>query len=594
MTTGLGGGTMIDELYVLLGARMDTKTVRAWERRLDATRRKMDAMGGSMMRWGAAGAAAVGVIGNSVYQFEKKINAVNSVLATATDEQKRRIRELARELGATTQFTAPQAAEAAFELAKAGFNPEEIIEALPNVLNLAAAGDLTMADAAKVAVSNLRGFGEEVTELTNIMDMLAVSAASANTDILQLGLGAIPKVAPLVRQLGGDIAPMMAMLARIQDAGIDPSIAGTQMRQIMLRLLGLAGFGEQAKKMMSPEEAESIELAPNKAKKTLAAMGVAPDELRAYMDKGDIVGALRLLIDRGMTKDTAFMQGLFETRSIATLGALTGSMYGDRSILSLIDNLENSGGAAQRMADTRMEGIVGEILRLISALGEVQLALGDAGVTATIDKFSKKVRELIEWFKSLDEGTQSVIAHTISLLPLLIGVGLAFKAIAFALGGLSFLIAAGPAVAGAIGFIIKAGALIIGLIQGIGTIFGILAAVFTLPAWGVVALISAALAALAAGIWYFWEEIVAIWNKVTSWLPDFITGEGDANTSTDPMANAMTGSGARIINDNKSVKIEVNPPPGANEAEIARLTLLEFQKNVLTTTAEDVDDGTIP
>ena len=262
------GGTMLDELYVLLGTRMDLKGLQAFERRIDATRRRMDAVGGQMMRWGATGAAAVGLIGNAVYQFEKKINAVNSVLRNATDEQKRRIKELTRELGATTQFTAPQAADAAFELAKAGFSPDEILDALPNVLNLAAAGDLGMAEAAKISVANLRGFKREVGELTDIMDMLAVASTSANTTIRELGLEALPNVAPIVAQMGGDIAPMMAMLARAQDAGIAASKTGVQMRQIMLRLITLAGFSERTKKMARPGELEGIDLAPSKAQKT--------------------------------------------------------------------------------------------------------------------------------------------------------------------------------------------------------------------------------------------------------------------------------------------------------------------------------------
>ena len=554
-----GGGNILDELFVLLGAKLDTRNIKKWEAHLDATKRKMDTMGNSMMKWGAAGAAAVGVIGNSVYQFEKKINAVNSVLAKATSQQKQQIRELTKELGATTQFTAPQAADAAFELAKAGFSPAEIMNALPEVLNLAAAGDLTMAEAAKISVAGLRGFGLEVDKLAGYMDKLAVASTSANTTIQDLGGQALPSVAPLIAQMGGEIAPVMAMLARAQDAGIDPSKAGTQMRQIILRLIGLAGFNEQVKKMAQPGELDGIDLAPSKSQKTLSAIGISQKELRKYIDEGDILGAMRLLIDRGITKDLALSAGLFDARSIAVFNAIAGQMYGDRGVMSLTGDLNNSGGAAGRMAEERMKGLPGAILTMQSALEGLRLQLGEMGITERIIQFTDAVKALTAGFKDLDPATQSIIAHTIGLAPLLLGVGLAFKAIAFALGGLA-------------GFL----------------------AILTSPVWGTIALITAAIAALAAGIWYFWEEIVAIWNKVTSFIPDFFTGGFGAGArphATDPMANAIQGGPWGNTTDNRSLKVEVYPPEGADANEVARLTVQEIQRNVYTDVAENADDG---
>lgn len=585
----MAGGTMIDELFVLLGAKIDTRNITKWERRLDATKRKMDTMGGSMMRWGAAGAAAVGLIGNAVYDFEKKINAVNSVLTGATARQKQQIRELARELGATTQFTAGQSADAAFELAKAGFSPEEILASLPNVLSLAAAGDLTMADAANVAVANLRGFGREATELSNIMDMLAVAATKANTNIKDLGLQAAPSVAPLVAQLGGEIAPMYAMLARIQDAGIDPSKAGTQMRQIILRLVGLAGFGAEAQKMAQPGEMEGIDLAPTKSQKTLAALGIQQGELRKYIDSGDIVGAIRLLIDRGVTKDLALSAGLFDARSITVFNAIASQMYGERGILGLTGDLEKSGGAAQQMAETRMEGLPGAILTMTSALGDLQIQLGEMGITERIIQFTDKIKELIAWFKTLDEGTQSIIAHTIGLAPLLLGVGLAFKVIAFALGGIMpFLTIASAIVVG-----IAAVGKWIAAFVAFAKMVGIVAAVLTLPAWGLAAAIGATLGALAAGIWYFWDEITAIWRKITAYIPDWITGGGGDYMQQSAGTVIRHGPWANTTQDNRNIKIEVNPPEGVDANEVARLTVQEIQRNAYADVAENADDGTI-
>ena len=250
------------------------------------------------------------------------------------------------------------------------------------------------------------------------------------------------------------------------------------------------------------------------------------------------------------------------------------------------------------MAETRMEGIVGEILRLISALGELQLALGDAGITARIISFAQTIRDLVAAFKELDPETQSFIAHLIGLAPLLMLIGGALKFLAFTLGGLMILVKWSVAIAGAIAFIVKVGALLGGIIMGIGTIFGILAAVFTLPAWGLVAIITAALTGLAAGVWYFWENIVEIWNKAKAWLPDFFSDGGSAaGQAIDPMmaATGLTIPGGKTItvNDNKNIKVEVHPKEGMDAQEIAKFTIQEIRRGELTTIAEDSDDGVL-
>src|SRR5690625_3127631 len=109
--------------------------------------------------------------------------------------------ELARELGATTQFSASQAADAMSFLSMAGFDVNQTMTAMPAVLNLAAAAQLDMAQSADIASNIMAGFNMDASELSGAVDVLAKSFTSSNTDLSQLG-EAMKMVGPVASGFG--------------------------------------------------------------------------------------------------------------------------------------------------------------------------------------------------------------------------------------------------------------------------------------------------------------------------------------------------------------------------------------------------------
>ncbi|HUW00730.1 MAG TPA: phage tail tape measure protein [Acidimicrobiales bacterium] len=147
----------------------------------------------------------------------------------ATGVEFESLNDLAKELGRTTQFSASQAADAMGFLAMAGFEANEILGALPGTLNLAAAGNLELAQAADIVTNILTGYGKEVGELGAANDALVQTFTSSNTSLAQLG-EAFKFVAPVAASAGLDFNEVTAALGLLGNAGIQASMAGTTLR----------------------------------------------------------------------------------------------------------------------------------------------------------------------------------------------------------------------------------------------------------------------------------------------------------------------------------------------------------------------------
>ena len=116
-------------------------------------------------------------------QFEKTVTEAAVIAGGGFDE----LKEKARQLGATTAFTATQAAEAEIVLSRAGFTLSETLEGLPTILNLAGANSIALAEAADLTAQALRIFNFETSEAERVADIFTVTARNANTDLLALG-----------------------------------------------------------------------------------------------------------------------------------------------------------------------------------------------------------------------------------------------------------------------------------------------------------------------------------------------------------------------------------------------------------------------
>ena len=138
-------------------------------------------------------------------------------------------------MGATTVFSASQAAEAMSYFALAGFDTQQIMDALGPTLNLAAAGQIEIAEAADIAAKIMSGMGISADNLGNAIDVMAKAMTTANTDLTMLG-DAFKFVGPMAKTAGVSLEEITAAIQLLSNAGIQGEMAGTTLRGMLLSL----------------------------------------------------------------------------------------------------------------------------------------------------------------------------------------------------------------------------------------------------------------------------------------------------------------------------------------------------------------------
>jgi len=176
------------------------------------------------------GAAAI----NSAADFEQSLNIMQQV-SGATADQMGALQAQALEMGAVTSFSAGEAAAAQLELAKAGLEPMEVMAALPGVLDMAAAGDMNVAQAATIAANAVNMFGLEAGDTTDVANMLAAAANASSSDITDLAAG-MQMAGSVFAANGQTIDDLNIGLALLSNNGIAGSDAGTSLKTAMMRL----------------------------------------------------------------------------------------------------------------------------------------------------------------------------------------------------------------------------------------------------------------------------------------------------------------------------------------------------------------------
>ena len=290
---------------------------------------------------------AVGALSaKSFLSFERGMNKVAAV-SGATEAEMAELTAIAKDLGATTSFSAAQAAEGLGFLAQAGFDATEAGRALPGVLQLAAAGGIQLAEAADIATNVLAGYGLEVDQLARVNDVLAKASISTNTNVQQLGesfkfSGAVASSAGISFEEAG------AAMALMGNAGIQAEMAGTSLQQAIFRLV--KPTNEAAGVM------EKLGIHGTDAHGRLLPLDQIVEQLEPHFE------------------NTAAMATIFGSRAIKGMGALVAE--GSDKLRALTTELEHAGGTAQEVADKKLAGLTGAWTRLQSATEGVLIEIG--------------------------------------------------------------------------------------------------------------------------------------------------------------------------------------------------------------------------
>lgn len=277
-------------------------------------------------------------------EFERSMSAVQAVVQT-TSEQFELMERRARDLGATTRFSAQEAAEGMRFLGQAGFTATEVVDAIGPSLNLAAAGALELSVAADIASNVMSGFGLTAGEVARISDVLAQTAASSNTSVQQLG-EAMSFVAPVSAAAGISLEETAAAMGVLGNAGIQASRAGTGLRGIIA----------------------SLEAPTNRAKAALGRLGV---EVSRNEDGSiNLTKTMSELNEAGLDVASAF--DIF--RRVAAPAAIAISKNTDE-MEKLTKGALEAEGAAERMAKIMEDNLGGALIALKSAISEAFIAL---------------------------------------------------------------------------------------------------------------------------------------------------------------------------------------------------------------------------
>ena len=288
-------------------------------------------------------------------EFEHAVAEVKSILIDLTDKTIQPLIDQAKLLGETTVFTAHEAAQAMAFLARAGFEVDEVMKAVPSTLDLAAAGNLGLAEAADITAQVLRGMGLDASETSRVADVLALTSARTNTTVSQLG-HAFAYAGPTAAALGITLEETAAMLGMLSNAGIQADRSGTGLKNIMAEL------------------AAEIEL--------------------------NGIGAIKKFTEGGIGVGEAFK--IFQKRGGPAILAL--EKMSDRT-RTLTDELNVADGVVKEMAEKRMDSLTGSVILLISKIKALAIEVGE--------RFNKTLREMVEGFgtfvKSLVEGFDEIV-----------------------------------------------------------------------------------------------------------------------------------------------------------------------------------------
>ena len=400
--------------------RRQLEAVRAEMKRLGASSAEIDRitagraasevalLGGAYIGLATAMAAIITKTVQVSANFEQSMAKVKA-LTQATGDEFEQLRVKAIELGSTTVYSSVEAANGMSFLAQAGFKTNQIIAAMPGVLDLAAAGQMEIARTADIASNILTGFGMKAEETGRAADVIAKAMSTANTDIEQMGM-AMKYLAPVAASAGVSIEESAAAVAMLSNSGIQGEMAGTQLRAILLRLI-----------------------APTKeAAGMMKTLGISvTDSLGNVRPFGEIIGQLEKAFGRLTQAQQAEVSATLAGQE-ATAGFLTLINNGQASFESFTQSLVDSGGTAQQIAETQMDTLNGSINELTSALEAVGITVGDKFAPA-IRQGAEALTGMLLGFNELNPATQSAILTFTTVTPLIMGAVVAIRLLSNAL-----------------------------------------------------------------------------------------------------------------------------------------------------------------
>jgi TP901 family phage tail tape measure protein len=295
--------------------------------------------------------------------------------------------DAARQVGASTEFSASQAAEAVNFLAMAGFDAQQSIGALPKIVDLATAANLDLATASDIASDALGQFNmtsedseKQTANLSRIMDVMSKTATSANVTVEQL-FETFKDAGPVATAAGASIETVSALSGELANAGIKGSRAGTALRAVFGRLQAPVGKSAEVLKRLGIETRDS---AGN------------------MLDVVDILGTLdKSLANFGTSEKAEILKTVFGEEPIAAVNVLLAA--GSKRLDDYRGQLEKTAGSTKKLADVIRDTTQADINGMSSAIEGLTITffgLNRAGIREGLGGFTN-------WIRTIDQTLQS-------------------------------------------------------------------------------------------------------------------------------------------------------------------------------------------
>ncbi|MEX0755704.1 MAG: phage tail tape measure protein [Actinomycetota bacterium] len=399
-TVGSASGRMRDASgrFVSGGLAPASKAAQTWGQKLAASGKTLSKVGTGMQSFGrkattwvtlpvlAAGAASVKMAAD----FDTSFRTLSAV-TQAPAREIAKLKVLAKELGEKTIFSANEAAQAILELAKAGVSTKDIMGgALEQTLSLAAAGNIDLATAAKIASNAMNTFGIKGKDSQIAADALAGAANASSSDVADLAL-ALSQAGTGAKAAGLSIQETTAILAAFSDAGIRGSDAGTSLKTFLLSLVPSTTKAREAMKKLNLDFVD--------AEGNIKPITEVADELQREL--GHLTQA-----EQQLALKTIFGTDAFRAANII----MNEGADGLREYISETSRA----GAASEVAEKRMGGIAGRIEKLKGAFETAGLQLGEA-LIPVLEDVIPVIESMLETWSSLSPETRELAAKMLLL-----------------------------------------------------------------------------------------------------------------------------------------------------------------------------------
>ena len=411
----------IDVRKAKMTAEMDI--VRKRQAALSRSKAQM-ARGGMQMAGASAATYAGARFMAPGFDFEEQMSKVQALTRLDKDDPMlQKLKDQAKELGATTWASATQAADAMSFYAMAGFDPQAIMDAMPSTLDLAKAGGVEVGVAADIGSNILSAFGLDPSEMDNVADILVSVFTRTNTSIEMLG-ETMKYVGPVARELKIPLEESAAMAGILGNVGIQGSQAGTALRALQSRL---AAPPSGAKKAL-----EELNVQTKDAEGNFRAM---PDILADVMKATEKLGS-------------ADKMGYLKAIAGEEAGAAFASFLNENSyeeLMKIIEAARNADGEAKEVAEKMSNNVKGDWTGLMSALESVQIGVSElegGGLRSLLQTITKIVQATSGWIKENPKLAGTIFKVTVGIIGIVAGLG----ALTFAMGIFNMVVLANPIV----------------------------------------------------------------------------------------------------------------------------------------------------